>query len=157
MTLPNSLAALDPDALAAVLDALDEAVIAVDAHLTVAAVNIARSIMRAPAMAKLQLTEVGPGPERNSHDEIIDWVKRTAETTYHPVGTCKMGQDAMAVVDHRLKVHGIEGLRVADASASSFSPGMTRAGSALRSMRSQAPGRSRVKAIRPASMATAST
>jgi len=88
----------------------------VDAELTVAAVNIARSIMRAPAMAKLQLTEAGPGPELESHDEIIDWVKRTAETTYHPVGTCKMGSDVMAVVDHRLKVHGIEGLRIADAS-----------------------------------------
>ncbi len=87
-----------------------------DEELTVAAVNIARAIMRAPAMQKLQLTEDGPGPDVNTHDEIIDWVKRTAETTYHPVGTCKMGSDAMAVVDHRLKVHGIEGLRVADAS-----------------------------------------
>ena len=87
-----------------------------DEELTVAAVNIARQIMRAPAMQPLQLTEVGPGPELNRHDEIIDWVKRTAETTYHPVGTCKMGQDAMAVVDHELKVHGIAGLRVADAS-----------------------------------------
>ena len=44
------------------------------------------------------------------------WVKQAAETTYHPVGTCKMGSDAMAVVDARLRVHGIEGLRVADAS-----------------------------------------
>ncbi|MGK0170142.1 MAG: choline dehydrogenase [Gammaproteobacteria bacterium] len=87
-----------------------------DEDLTVAAVNIARSIMRAPAMQPLQLTEVGPGEELNTHDEIIDWVKRTAETTYHPVGTCKMGNDPMAVVSNELKVHGIEGLRVADAS-----------------------------------------
>jgi choline dehydrogenase len=43
-------------------------------------------------------------------------VKATAETTYHPVGTCKMGIDPMAVVDPRLRVHGIQGLRVADAS-----------------------------------------
>ena len=49
-------------------------------------------------------------------DEILDWVEGAAETTYHPVGTCKMGSDAMAVVDARLRVHGIEGLRVADAS-----------------------------------------
>jgi choline dehydrogenase len=88
----------------------------VDEDITVAAVNIARSVMRAPAMAKLQLTEIGPGEDLNTHDQIIDWVKRTAETTYHPVGTCKMGSDPMAVVDARLKVHGIEGLRVADAS-----------------------------------------
>ena len=43
-------------------------------------------------------------------------MRNNAETTYHPVGTCKMGSDAMAVVDRELRVHGIEGLRVADAS-----------------------------------------
>ena len=67
-------------------------------------------------MQPLQLTEEGPGEHLNTHDEIIDWVKRTAETTYHPVGTCKMGSDPMAVVNNELKVHGIAGLRVADAS-----------------------------------------
>ncbi len=87
-----------------------------DENITVAAVNIARTIMRAPAMRPLELTEIGPGEALNTHDEIIDWVKRTAETTYHPVGTCKMGNDPMAVVDNELKVHGLEGLRVADAS-----------------------------------------
>ncbi|MBT6274530.1 MAG: hypothetical protein HOI95_10400, partial [Chromatiales bacterium] len=87
-----------------------------DEELTVAAVRVARSIMYAPAMQVLNLTEVGPGKELDSHDELIDWVKRTAETTYHPVGTCKMGSDPMAVVNNELKVHGIDGLRVADAS-----------------------------------------
>jgi choline dehydrogenase len=87
-----------------------------DEDITVAAVRIARAIMRAPAMEALRLTEVGPGEELDGHDEIIDWVKRTAETTYHPVGTCKMGDDPMAVVSNELKVHGIDGLRVADAS-----------------------------------------
>lgn len=87
-----------------------------DAELTVKAIRIARAIMTAPAMAPLRVTEVAPGTDRQSDDEIIDWVKRAAETTYHPVGTCKMGSDAMAVVDARLRVHGITGLRVADAS-----------------------------------------
>jgi choline dehydrogenase len=87
-----------------------------DAALTVRAIRIARAVMTAPAMAPLQVTEVAPGTYRITDDEIIDWVKGAAETTYHPVGTCKMGSDAMAVVDAQLRVHGIEGLRVADAS-----------------------------------------
>jgi choline dehydrogenase len=88
----------------------------VDAELTVRAVRIALSIMTAPAMRELEVSEIAPGTQRQSDAEIIDWVKGAAETTYHPVGTCKMGADDMAVVDPRLRVHGIEGLRVADAS-----------------------------------------
>ena len=56
------------------------------------------------------------GAAWTTDDEILDWVKKAAETTYHPVGTCKMGSDPMAVVDAQLRVHGIAGLRVADAS-----------------------------------------
>ena len=51
-----------------------------------------------------------------SDDELLDWVRNNAETTYHPVGTCKMGSDPMAVVDDQLRVRGMDGLRVADAS-----------------------------------------
>jgi choline dehydrogenase len=87
-----------------------------DAELTVRAIRIARAIMTAPAMAPFQITEVAPGADRTTDDEILDWVKKAAETTYHPVGTCKMGADPMAVVDSQLRVHGIAGLRVADAS-----------------------------------------
>jgi choline dehydrogenase len=88
----------------------------IDGELTVRAVRIARSIMYAPAMGDMRVTEVGPGPARATSDEILDWVRQVAETTYHPVGTCKMGWDAMAVVDDQLRVRGIDGLRVADAS-----------------------------------------
>jgi len=87
-----------------------------DAELTVRAVRIARAIMTAPAMTPFQVSEVAPGGDRTTDDEILDWVKKAAETTYHPVGTCKMGSDPMAVVDAQLRVHGIAGLRVADAS-----------------------------------------
>ncbi|MFI5002789.1 MAG: GMC family oxidoreductase, partial [Reyranellales bacterium] len=88
----------------------------VDATLTARAVRIARAIMTAPAMVGLQVTEIAPGTDRTTDEEILDWVKGAAETTYHPVGTCKMGPDAMAVVDAQLRVHGIDGLRIADAS-----------------------------------------
>jgi choline dehydrogenase len=88
----------------------------VDAELTVRAIRIARSVMYATAMAPLKLREIGPGPERKTDEEILDWVRQVGETTYHPVGTCKMGTDSMAVVDAKLRVHGIAGLRVADAS-----------------------------------------
>jgi len=88
----------------------------VDAALTARAVRIARSIMTAPAMAPLRVMELAPGAAAERDDEILDWVRQAAETTYHPVGTCRMGQDGQAVVDARLRVHGIAGLRVADAS-----------------------------------------
>jgi choline dehydrogenase len=51
-----------------------------------------------------------------SYDEYLDYARSTGATVYHPVGTCKMGHDTMAVVDDRLRVHGIQGLRVIDAS-----------------------------------------
>jgi len=87
-----------------------------DQEVTVAAIRIVRAIMNAPAMATLKTVEIGPGPQRQTDEEILDWVRAVGETTYHPVGTCKMGQDPMAVVDEKLRVRGIEGLRVADAS-----------------------------------------
>jgi choline dehydrogenase len=60
--------------------------------------------------------EIAPGAGVQGDAELLDWVRKNAETTYHPVGTCKMGADTMAVVDRELRVRGIEGLRVADAS-----------------------------------------
>ena len=69
--------------------------------------------MTSPAMTPFQMSELAPGADRTTDDEI-DWVKKAAGTTYHPVGTCKMGSDPMAVVDARLRVHGIAGLWVAE-------------------------------------------
>jgi len=76
----------------------------------------AREVMNTQAMQTILADEIAPGEALQADDELLDWVRNNAETTYHPVGTCKMGQDPMAVVDDRLRVHGIEGLRVADAS-----------------------------------------
>ena len=68
--------------------------------------------------AVLGISEYAPGAEVAFDDEeaTLDWARRTAVTIYHPTGTCKMGIDPMAVVDPRLRVSGIDGLRVADAS-----------------------------------------
>ena len=60
--------------------------------------------------------ETTPGKDVNTDDEYFDYARATGATIYHPVGTCKMGSDAMAVVDDQLRVHGVEGLRVVDAS-----------------------------------------
>ncbi len=75
-----------------------------------------REVMNTAPVADIVGEELAPGPQYQSDDELIEWVRHHAETTYHPVGTCKMGQDPQSVVDDRLRVHGIEGLRVADAS-----------------------------------------
>ena len=60
--------------------------------------------------------EYSPGIGADSDGEIEQWIRENSETAYHPIGTCRMGQGADAVVDDQLKVHGLEGLRVADAS-----------------------------------------
>ena len=60
--------------------------------------------------------EIGPGYNADSDDEIIEYIRSKAETAYHPSCTLKMGVDNMAVVDEKLKIHGLENIRVADAS-----------------------------------------
>ncbi|HEX6457855.1 MAG TPA: FAD-dependent oxidoreductase [Thermoleophilaceae bacterium] len=81
------------------------------------AVELSREIGRAPALREEWRTrELYPGPGVSSASELRDYVRRTAITYHHQVGTCKMGADEHAVVDERLRVHGVDGLRVADAS-----------------------------------------
>ena len=72
--------------------------------------------MNSQPVSSIVKKEISPGSELNTDEELLDWVRNNAETTYHPVGTCKMGNDPMAVVDNELKVHGIKQLRIADAS-----------------------------------------
>ena len=81
-------------------------------------VKIVRDVAGQPALTSLHAGEYAPGAAVSTDAEIDDWIRREAETIYHPVGTCKMGtaDDASAVVDGDLKVRGIAGLRVIDAS-----------------------------------------
>ncbi len=78
-------------------------------------VKLAMKIIRQPAFKKIT-TSYGPPFDANTDEELILHIKKTVETVYHPVGTCKMGQDESSVVDHKLKVNGIKNLRVVDAS-----------------------------------------
>ena len=88
----------------------------IDRDATVAGMQIARKIMQNPKVAQYVAFENHPGDKVQSYDEWLDFARRTGQTTYHVIGTCKMGSDPMAVVDDRLRVHGITGLRVIDAS-----------------------------------------
>ena len=78
--------------------------------------RICRRIMEHPRMDPYRTHELRPGSDRSTDEELLDFCRDTAQTAYHPIGTCKMGHDPMAVVDDRLRVHGVERLRVIDAS-----------------------------------------
>ena len=81
-----------------------------------AAVRLTREIFAQTPLDPLRSGEIAPGDTVQSDDEIDAWVARTAETAYHPCGTCRMGDDALSVVAPDGKVHGVSGLRVVDAS-----------------------------------------
>jgi choline dehydrogenase len=87
-----------------------------DRDCAVAGMQIARKIMQQPAIAKYVAFETKPGDKVQSYDEWLEYARQTGTTTFHVIGTCKMGSDPMAVVDDRLRVHGMAGLRVIDAS-----------------------------------------
>ena len=77
----------------------------------------ARAVGEQPAMEAYRAAEVSPGPKANTDAEIDAYIRRTALTAHHPAGTCRMGSDADAVLDPQMRVRGLEGLRVVDASA----------------------------------------
>jgi choline dehydrogenase len=87
-----------------------------DRRAVVAGLRFLRRFFAAPALARYVRAEILPGNEVQSDDELLDYAKRKGSTVYHATCTCKMGNDALAVVDDQLRVHGLEGLRVADAS-----------------------------------------
>ena len=78
--------------------------------------RLIRRIFRTAPFAEHFEREVMPGEDKAADEELVAYMRETANSMYHPAGSCRMGNDDRAVVDARLRVHGISGLRVADAS-----------------------------------------
>jgi choline dehydrogenase len=87
-----------------------------DRRYAVEALKYARRLAAAPALRPYLSEEYRPGAAVGTDDELLEFARQYAQTIFHPAGTCKMGDDPMAVVDPQLKVRGIDGLRVVDAS-----------------------------------------
>ena len=88
----------------------------IDQRAMVDGFRMIRRIVEAGPMDALRGEEHSPGREVKTDAEILTWIRNNSQTAYHPIGTCRMGRAPNAVVDERLKVYGLEGLRIADAS-----------------------------------------
>jgi choline dehydrogenase len=87
-----------------------------DCETTVAGLKLARTIAATHAMKDYTLDEYRPGPDARSDADLLEFARNHGATIFHPVGTCRMGNDSDAVVDPQLRVNGVDGLRVVDAS-----------------------------------------
>jgi choline dehydrogenase len=87
-----------------------------DRRTIVDGLKIGRGLLRSPHMQAYIESEYVPGPDVQTDSQLLDYARNFGGTVFHPTSTCKMGVDPMAVVDPELKVYGIEGLRVVDAS-----------------------------------------
>ena len=87
-----------------------------DQKTLVDGIRVARKILASQAFDEHRLEEIHPGPEAESDEALLQKCKDKLGLVYHPVGTCKMGSDPMAVVDSELRVHGVDKLRVVDGS-----------------------------------------
>ena len=87
-----------------------------DEETVLAGLKLARKVASQPALAKHIVREVRPGPEAGSDDALMDYARKTSQTSWHPISTCRMGRGQNDVVDHELRVHGIDKLRVVDSS-----------------------------------------
>ena len=80
-----------------------------DIRVLTAGIHFTRQIFASPAIAQHSVVETLPGPDITSDDGLLDYARRYGTTIYHPVGTCRMGYGPSAVVDPRLRVHGLDG------------------------------------------------
>jgi choline dehydrogenase len=88
----------------------------IDQRTMVEGFRMVRRLVEAAPLDALRDEEYSPGREVETDAEILTWIRNNSQTAYHPIGTCRMGRQPNAVVDERLKVYGLEGLRIADAS-----------------------------------------
>ena len=88
----------------------------IDQQAMSAGFRMMRKIVNASPMDPYRGEEFSPGPSVQSDEQILTWIRNNSQTAYHPIGTCRMGAGPNAVVDDKLRVHGLDGLRVADAS-----------------------------------------
>ncbi|WP_295455002.1 GMC oxidoreductase, partial [uncultured Thiodictyon sp.] len=105
-----------PDPLAAPLIRANYLTAELDRRCAVAALRLSRRLAAAAPLRPLLGEEVRPGAAVRSDADLLAFARAQGATIFHPVGTCRMGGDAQAVVDHRLRVRGVAGLRVVDAS-----------------------------------------
>jgi len=87
-----------------------------DRRYAVAGIKLARALASTNALKPYVAQEYRPGPQANSDEDLLEFARNYGATIFHASGTCKMGADPMAVVDDKLRVHGIAGLRVVDCS-----------------------------------------
>jgi choline dehydrogenase len=112
----GSIMALSADPLAAPAIRPNYLAAADDLRVLAAGIRHSRKIFAAPALARHSVEELKPGAGAVSDKDFEAFARREGTTLYHPVGTCRMGEDPLAVVDSQLRIRGLDGLRVADAS-----------------------------------------
>jgi choline dehydrogenase len=95
---------------------------AADAQVLLQGLRIARTLARTAPLAEVIEREIRPGPAADDDEALLDYARRTGQTCWHPVSTCRMGAPGDAVVDARCRVHGVQGLRVVDASVFPLMP-----------------------------------
>jgi len=87
-----------------------------DMQVFVRSIEMAREIIRQPSLSSISGREIQPGSSVQTSKHLAEWIRRNAQSAYHPCGTCKMGLDASAVVDPKGCIHDLKGIRVADSS-----------------------------------------
>lgn len=87
-----------------------------DRDMALLQIRTIREVLAQPEMASFIKTERLPGPDAQTDEQLMQYVRQYASCDYHPVGTARMGSDEMSVVDDELRVHGVDGLRVIDSS-----------------------------------------